>query len=497
MKAFGFFCSMFLPVMLAAQVTVSGEITRNTRWFGQVFVDGDVVVAKGVTLSIEPGSRIVFRANQDKTKSGNDPSKIEFIVLGKLIAAGEQGDGQIVFTSDATGGKAGSWHGLIFKNLTVASIMRYCIVEYAYKGVTCYGSSPEINGCEIRFNQYAGISCEVRSAATIRNCSIMGNDFAGLVCELGSSPLLEKTVITQNTNGVIVFDRSRPDLGRSEPGAGESRGENQVYGNFETDIYNRSTLDLFAQNNLWNSERATEIQKKIIDKEKNSSYGKVIFEPLFGRRTPPLAARQVPQPSPPLSAPQNSANAQPLAAAGNPGQAIAGSDGNPAIILSTAASQPDLPLTEPPLEDSNPAQPPDTAAQTLPDQTSIVTPETLIVYREIFVEKPASNSEPVLTDPVLERQLDSGKRSYVNLAKPEYPEIYKRTRYQGRVIMEVIVDYDGEVESYSVVRSEGDYFTGAAIDALKKMRYRPETFQGRPVKFKIYESFVFKLDQTE
>jgi len=483
---------MFLPVMLAAQVTVSGEIARNTRWFGQVFVDGDVIVAKGVTLSIEPGSRIVFRANQDKTKSGNDPSKIEFIVLGKLVAAGEPGDGQIVFTSDATGGKAGSWHGLIFKNLTVASIMRYCIVEYAYKGVTCYGSSPEINGCEIRFNQYAGISCEVRSAATIRNCSIMGNDFAGLVCELGSSPLLEKTVITQNTNGVIVFDRSRPDLGRSEPGPGASRGENQVYGNFETDIYNRSTLDLFAQNNLWNSDRAAEIQKKIIDKEKNPSYGKVVFEPLFGRRTS-LAARQVSQPSPPLSGAQNSANPQPLAAAGNPGQAVPGSDGNPAIILSTAAP----PASEPPADDPNPGEPSDTAAQTLPDPTSIVTPETLIVYREIFVEKPDSMPEPLLTDPVLERQLDSGKRSYLNLAKPEYPEIYKRTRYQGRVIMEVIVGYSGEVETYSVVRSEGDYFTGAAIDALKKMRYRPETFQGRPVKFKIYESFVFKLDQTE
>lgn len=483
---------MFLPVMLAAQVTVSGEIARNTRWFGQVFVDGDVIVAKGVTLSIEPGSRIVFRANQDRTKSGNDPSKIEFIVLGKLVAAGEPGDGQIVFTSDATGGKAGSWHGLIFKNLTVISIMRYCIVEYAYKGVTCYGSSPEINGCEIRFNQYAGISCEVRSAAAIRNCSIMGNDFAGLVCELGSSPLLEKTVITQNTNGVIVFDRSRPDLGRSEPGPGASRGENQVYGNFETDIYNRSTLDLFAQNNLWNSDRAAEIQKKIIDKEKNHSYGKVVFEPLFGRRTS-LAARQVSQPSPPLSGAQNSANPQPLAAAGNPGQAVPGSDGNPAIILSTAAP----PASEPPPDGPNPGEPIDTAAQTLPAPTSIVTPETLIVYREIFVEKPDSMPEPLLTDPVLERQLDSGKRSYLNLAKPEYPEIYKRTRYQGRVIMEVIVGYNGEVESFSVVRSEGDYFTSAAIDALKKMRYRPETFQGLPVKFKIYESFVFKLDQAE
>lgn len=497
MKAFALIGSMFLPLLLAAQVTVSGEIARNTRWFGQVLVDGDVIVAKGVTLSIEPGSRIVFRANQDKTKSGNDPSKIEFIVLGKLIAAGEPGEGQIVFTSDAASSKAGSWHGLIFKNFTVASTMRYCIVEYAYKGVTCYGSSPEISGCEIRFNQYAGISCEVRSAASIRNCSIMGNDFAGLVCELGSSPLLEKTVITQNTNGVIVFDRSRPDLGRSEPGPGESRGENQIYGNFETDIYNRSTLDVFAQNNLWDSERATEIQKKIIDKEKNPSYGKVIFEPLFGRRTT-LAARQASQPPPPLSGAQNSANSPPFAAAGTSGPAIAGNSGSPpGGILSPSSPAPVLRPAGQAGQDAKPGETGDSAAQTFSDRTSIVTPETLIVYREIFVEKPDSASEPFLTQPVLERQLDSGKRTYLYLAKPEYPEIYKRTRFQGRVIMEVIVGYNGEVESYTVVRSEGSYFTTAAIEALKKMRYRPETFQGRPVKFKIYESFVFKLDQTE
>lgn len=476
MKAVYFFILLFLPVFASAQTIFSGSIGSNTRWFGQVYIDGDVTVQKGAALFIEPGSRLVFRANSDKTKSGKDPDRIELTVLGTLVANGETGDGQIIFTTEAASSQPGSWYGIILKNRAAPSLLRNCIVEFAYKGISCYGSSPEISACEARYNQYAGISCEIHSAAAIRGCSLVSNAFAGLLCELGSTPLIEKTIISENTNGILIFDRSKPDLGRYAAKEGESAGENQIFGNIATDIYNRSTYDVYAQNNIWNSGDLAEIQSRIKDREINPSYGKVIVEPLYGRR-PPILSRQFP-------AEENSVPQPfPLAAGAAITAEAVGSNGNSGgdPQNQTGASLQTIPQ--------------DTAAQIPPEVSSVVTPETLIVYREIFVEKPPEEEKPLIVEPVLERQLDSGARHYEYLMRPVYPEIYRRTGFEGRVTMEVIVGRDGQVESYKILRSTGEHFSTAAVEAIKKTRYKPETFQGHPVKFKVFESFIFKLGE--
>jgi TonB family protein len=441
-------------------------------------VDGDVSISKGVTLFIEPGSRIVLSAYNDKSKSGADPDRVEFIVLGTMVASGESDDGQIVFTSAAATPHPGDWYGIVLKNRNAASFLRNCTIEYAYKAVTCYGSSPEISDCEVRYNQFTGVSCKIRSSAQIRNCNITKNAFAGIICELGATPLIEKNVITENVNGVIIFDRSQPELGRYAAKEGESAGENQLFGNIETDLYNRSTYTIYAQNNIWNTSNIAEIRGKIKDKSVNPSYGEVILEPVFGRR-PPILSRQYP--------PTEPAQVETTFSAGVTAAGLTGSDDNPGVNSGNPGGTSTEPTT---LQDEA-----DTLLENLVAGSSVVTPETLIVYREIFVEKPVEKQKPVIDEPVLERQLDSGARHYINMSHPTYPEIYKRTGYEGRVIMEVIIGRDGEVENYNILRTNGEYFTRAAEVAIKKMRYRPETFQGQPVKFKIYESFIFKLEE--
>lgn len=478
MKAVCFFILFFIPITLLAQTIFSGSVNRNAHWSGQVYVDGDVTVAKGVTLFIEPGTRIVFRANFDKLKSGKDPNRVEFVVLGTLVANGLEGEDRIIFTTEKASSQPGSWHGIVLKGLTTTSILKHCLVEFAYKGITCYGSSPAISNCEVRFNQYAGISCEIRSAAQIRSCSLVSNAFAGLICELGSTPLLEKSVITENTNGILIFDRSLPDLGRFAARDGESVGENRISGNIETDVYNRSSYDVYAQNNIWDTNSSVEIQGGIRDKETNPSYGKVLFEPVFGRR-PPILSRQFPPA-------QNTGAEAALLTGNDTDPAVRGSNGNP----------PQTSPTDFAAGTASPGIPADTVARDTTPPAAVVTPETLIVYREIFIEKPPEEPQvPVITEPVPEWQLDSGGRQYINLARPNYPEIYKRTKFEGKVIMEVVVGRDGEVASHKILRSNGEHFTTAAEEALRRMRYRPETFQGQPVQFKIYESFVFKLDE--
>lgn len=62
-----------------------GEVSQDETWEGEVYLVGDVVIAKGVTLTIEPGTRIFF-ADYDIFNTGKDPDQSEIIVYGRLEA---------------------------------------------------------------------------------------------------------------------------------------------------------------------------------------------------------------------------------------------------------------------------------------------------------------------------------------------------------------------------------------------------------------------------
>lgn len=512
---------LLLPLAVLAGQVAPNRITGEVQWSGEVFVNGDVTVARGATLYIAPGTRVVFSANQDQFKAGKDREHIEFYVLGTLIADGLPGEGKIIFTSGAAEPRMYDWYGIVIKNVKDKSLLKNCVVEYAYKGITAYGSSPEIISCEIRYNQYAGISCEVRSKARIQNNTLIGNDFAGLVCELGSAPVVENCIITQNLNGVIIFDRSAPDLGRSNPEEGESFGENFILNNFESNIYNHSSNDIYAQNNLWNTAQPSEISVMLIDQEDNRSNGKIIFLPVFRGQTTAqelIAERAQPTIQPVAQSTENQTSVQTPApqltvaqntqAAEN--QTPSQQDDNAA--RSSTASNAETENTRLPVQPGETSPEPLLASAdnesggasltSIPEQTNkplpvVVQPETLVVYREVMVEKPAekpAEAVQIPEDPVIEALIDGGRRQYVNRVKPEYPAIYLKTKFEGKVLLQVIVDVDGKVESYEVLRSDGEYFTEAAAKAIRKFQYAPGTFRGQPVKYKIIEPFYFRLN---
>lgn len=510
MKASIALTALFFSWQLLAQQTVQGTLTADTRWLGEIRVTGDVIVPQGVTLTIEPGTDIFITPKADATRSGKDPKHVEIIVLGRILAEGSREGGAILFTSSSRQPQMYDWYGIIIKNNDERSRFKNCVIEYAYKGITCYGSAPEIINCEVRYNQYAGISAEVRSNPLIRSNTITGNDFAGLNCELASNPVVEKNVISQNLNGVVIFDRSQPDLGRISPAPGESVGENLIINNFERNIYNHSANDIYAQNNLWNTSVDAQIQATLFDYARNPSKGKVVFNPLFGgvaaaqRRPEPVPPAEPEEPVAQQPAREAASTSSPPPATAQPGNAI--SAANPPV------QQTALPAATPPANNPGPSQPAQAnpaadnsqylaANSATPGSAMIqnpppvvVQPETLYIYKEIPVENPPS-PEPEIVEPVIEALLDGGQRQYIQRVNAEYPGIYLKTAHQGRVLIEVIVGRDGRVEEFRVLRSDGNLFTESALTALKKFRYKPATYQGKPVKFKIVEPFIFKLSQ--
>ena len=459
---------VFLNDLLPGQTFISGELQQNTRWRGEIYIDGDVLVPDGVTLTIEEGTKIFFKPKKDSQKGGKDKERSELLVNGILQARSNNPLNPIIFSSASKNPQMNDWYGIVIKNFFDPSTLQNCIVEFGYKGVTCYGSSPVLTGGEYKFNHNSGISCEVKSNPVIVNCLIFGNGFAGINCELASNPIVSGCTISENNFGVIVFSKSSPDLGTMPLDEQKSKGENRLSNNFENDVYNHSSNTIYAQNNSWISTRTPLIRRAIYDQSDNTAYGEVIIQPIFVEKAVPfqIAALTTPEEEN-LSDTLLAENSSPDSLLQNATQVLAQLQAAEMVLQETRKPQENL---------------------------SAIPQETMIVSRETTPPVPEPTPEPVIREPVLEAFLDAGRRQYERRAKPRYPNIYLQTGTQGDVLVEVLVDRDGNIENYRVLKSDGDLFTESSIEALRKFQYKPGKISGKPVKFKIIERFRFTLN---
>jgi protein TonB len=65
--------------------------------------------------------------------------------------------------------------------------------------------------------------------------------------------------------------------------------------------------------------------------------------------------------------------------------------------------------------------------------------------------------------------------------QPQYTEIARKARLQGVVIVQAIIDKDGNVTNVKLLKGLGMGLDQAAIDAIKKWRFDPATLHGKPV----------------
>lgn len=101
-------CEVTVVPSTGQVITVSGDITSDTRWYAQAkyHLSGFVYVKNNATLTIEPGTIIKGVSNTKATL---------IIERGSKIMAAGTADQPIVFTSDKPAGQRGSgdWGGLV------------------------------------------------------------------------------------------------------------------------------------------------------------------------------------------------------------------------------------------------------------------------------------------------------------------------------------------------------------------------------------------------
>ncbi|VXC98796.1 Ferric siderophore transport system, periplasmic binding protein TonB [Pseudomonas sp. 9AZ] len=105
----------------------------------------------------------------------------------------------------------------------------------------------------------------------------------------------------------------------------------------------------------------------------------------------------------------------------------------------------------------------------------------------------AAPAKPVATKPVAE--VLSRKPSFREPPRqPNYPSQARRRNQQGVVLVEVRLDERGQQRSLNVLRSSGvDSLDRAALEAVAKWRFRPETTGGQAVPSRVQIPIQFAL----
>jgi len=187
---------------------VSGIISSDTTWTATgspYIVTGNILVAEGVTLTIDPDAVVKFNTGKGLQ------------IAGELIARGTEAE-PIIFTSNQISPAPGDWVNILFTDSSVdaiydengdylsGSIMQYCTVEYGggsdIPAVKIADSSPFVDHCTIKDNDNSGIYINAASESlVITNNTIQNNSAVqgGGIITIFATVSISGNIITGNS----------------------------------------------------------------------------------------------------------------------------------------------------------------------------------------------------------------------------------------------------------------------------------------------------------
>ena len=157
---------------------VRGQLKKNTRWCHDVTVDGNILVPRGVTLTIEPGTTVRFKAY----RGYKEPEKrLRVRVEGRLIANGAPGK-LIWFTSHQGAPQNGDWSMIKLVGAR-GSRISYAVFEFSQHGLNIWNTDIELSHVVIRFNNWEGLYIENKSKVVLSRSRIYANGYNCIAIE--------------------------------------------------------------------------------------------------------------------------------------------------------------------------------------------------------------------------------------------------------------------------------------------------------------------------
>ncbi|RKY90980.1 hypothetical protein DRQ15_06075, partial [candidate division KSB1 bacterium] len=195
----------------------TNTLDRLETWSGIVNVSGDVIIPSTLTLTLLPGTSVIFTANSDDYDGGMgeySSNLCELVVKGKLVAQGDPENDPIYFKSSSNSNNPGEWYGIVFENTAEDESELYgCVIKNAKYGIYDYGTNLNIEKNSIIYNQYTGVVCNSYASPTIYDNYIQFNGSWGIWCYDHSSPYIRHNRISDNDSwGLVCSVCSSPQL---------------------------------------------------------------------------------------------------------------------------------------------------------------------------------------------------------------------------------------------------------------------------------------------
>jgi len=252
-----------LPLELRGETVIEGE----AHWSGEVLVDGRVIVTRTGSLTIAPGTRVVFVPRDD---DGDGIGDGELLIEGSITALGTLEE-PILFTSGAETPQPADWK-FLYLDFARHGELAHVVSEYAYSGVQIHFCKASVRDSEFRHN-IDGVRFSTVNLELAYN-EIHDNTHGIRYEERRGKAQVHHNDITANDIGIFVVTRA------------ENRSLfefNNLAGNryYSVKMGHTQTEDVSLPRNWWGTTDLEVIDRSLLDAQVDSSLGRVVVrEPL-------------------------------------------------------------------------------------------------------------------------------------------------------------------------------------------------------------------------
>lgn len=144
-----------------------------------------------------------------------------------------------------------------------------------------------------------------------------------------------------------------------------------------------------------------------------------------------------------------------------------------------------------PIPDPTPDEPEPIVAE----EAEFVETEMATTTTDFVVGMPAGGPPVVVEEGPMRVGGEIQEPTVISRINPEYPELARRARLEGPVILQAIIDRQGMVKEVEVLRGLGLGLDEAAVAAVEQWQYTPTFYNGRPVEVILTVTVIFELIQ--
>ena len=164
---------------LIPAVSQAVTLTKDTIWQGEIKLNEDVLVPKGITLTIRPATKIkVAAAESTKTDPEYLSPLTEITIRGTLMV---EGNDQTPVEFSGQESRVGSWAGITIDQ--GSAIMHSFSVKNAENAVHVLDGNLQMQGATLKNNRYGLVLQGNKTDATQQNSLITDNDYGLLTLQ--------------------------------------------------------------------------------------------------------------------------------------------------------------------------------------------------------------------------------------------------------------------------------------------------------------------------